>query len=66
MLVDKEDTEIVFDKTILDALREYRDIDFSEDEGDETIIEEVYLSPKRGSFSGEKIHEVLGVQLTIA
>jgi hypothetical protein len=52
---DEEKTKTIIDKTMIEALKEYSKIEnFVEEEGDKEIIEELYISPKRGSFSGEK------------
>lgn len=51
---DQEHTEVSMDKTIVDDVKEYATSEIKiPEKGDKEIFEEVYISPKRGSFSGE-------------
>jgi hypothetical protein len=51
---EQKETEIVTDKTIINDIKEYASSEIKvHEKGDKEIFEEVYMSPKRGSFSGE-------------
>ena len=50
----QKETETVIDKTIINDIKEFANSQtISSNNADKEIFEEVYISPKRGSFSGE-------------